>query len=142
MLGDENNFLFVETLSVSQRAQLQALYQGEWWTRDRTIIQVEEILEQSLIFALVRRPSDDLATFARVLTDGVFKALIFDVIVAPAFRGIGLGDRLMQRIVTDARLSKVRHLELYCLPDLEPFYERVRFSSKVGGVALMRRTNW
>jgi ribosomal protein S18 acetylase RimI-like enzyme len=142
MLGSENEFVFVKNLSVQQKAQLQAFYQGEWWTKDRTIDQVEEMLKQSLVFALVREPSNDLAAFARVLTDGVFKALIFDVIVAPAFRGRGLGDRLMQRIVNDPRLSKVRHLELYCLPDLVPFYERTNFSPKVAGVTLMRRTNW
>ena len=142
MLGSENEFVFVESLSVQQRARLHALYQLEWWTKDRRINDVEEMLKQSLVFAFVKEPSNDLAAFARVLTDGVFKALLFDVIVAPAFRGCGLGDRLMQRIVSDPKLSKVRHLELYCLPDLVRFYERTHFSSRVAGVTLMRRTNW
>ena len=37
-----------------------------------------------------------LLAFARVLTDGVFKAFVFDVIVAAECRGRSLGSRLMR----------------------------------------------
>lgn len=36
--------------------------------------------------------------FARILTDYVYKALILDVIVEPAYRGRGLGRLLMESI--------------------------------------------
>jgi len=38
----------------------------------------------------------------------------------------------------DPRLSRVKHFELYCLPELEPFYESFGFSTEAGGVRLMR----
>jgi GNAT superfamily N-acetyltransferase len=84
-------------------------------------------------------PGDRLVTFARVLTDRIFKAIIFDVIVASAHRGDGLGRRLMDKIVEHPDLTSVRHLERYCLPEMVPFYEKWRFSTDVAGASYMRR---
>ena len=72
-------------------------------------------------------------------TDYTFKALVFDVIVADAHRGKGLGEHLLKLVLEHPDLARVRHFELYCLPDVGPFYERHGFSTEVGGVRLMRR---
>ena len=104
--------MFVETLTDEQINQLHALYQTAWCT--------------------------SAIAFARVLTDGVFKAFVFDVIVASEDRGRGVGGKLMDHIVAYSALARVKHIELYCLPDLIPFYERWGFSADVGGVVLMR----
>jgi predicted GNAT family N-acyltransferase len=77
--------------------------------------------------------------FGRVLTDGVFKALVFDVIVAPDVRGAGLGHALIRHIVADPQLSAVRDIELYCREELIPFYERLGFSVDLPEVRFMRR---
>jgi GNAT superfamily N-acetyltransferase len=82
--------------------------------------------------------SGRLVAFVRVLTDGVFRALIFDVIVAPDFRNRGLGTKLMETIREHPQLRDVRHLELYCLPEMAPFYERWGFSSNLGGLVLIQ----
>ena len=77
--------------------------------------------------------------FARVLTDGVYKALIFDVIVAGSHRDHGLGRALMDALLEHPRLKSVRHLELYCLPELIPFYRRWGFSDELGELRFLRR---
>jgi GNAT superfamily N-acetyltransferase len=133
-------FASVQALNEAQVRELHALYQGEWWTRGRSLEDVTRMLSGSgPVFALVTEPDAQLAAFARVLTDGVYKALVFDVIVAPAFRNLGLGRQLMEAIVSHPALSVVKHLELYCLPNMVPFYERWGFSTDVSGVAFMRR---
>jgi len=73
-----------------------------------------------------------------VLTDFAIKALIFDVIVDSEYRGQGLGKRLLDAVVAHPALQTVQHLELYCLPELVPFYERCGFSDSLGGLRLMR----
>ena len=80
-----------------------------------------------------------LVAFARVLTDRVFRAFIFDVIVATEHRGAGLGHRLMEELLRHPNLSGVELIELYCRPELVPFYERLGFTSPDSGVTLMRR---
>lgn len=120
--------------------ELCELYRHEWWTEGRSLEGVRRMAEgDSIVFAVRHDPSGELAAFARVLTDGVYKALIFDVIVAPAHRRSGLGERLVRRIASHPRLADVRHHELYCLPELVPYYERLGFTSEVGGIVLMRR---
>ena len=119
---------------------LHALYQDEWWTRGRTTEETLTLLRRAdHLFGVCEPCSGRLLAFARVLTDGVFKAFVFDVIVAKDSRGRGLGSRLMRRILEHPDLREVKHVELVCLPELETFYERLGFTTDVGGIRLMRR---
>ena len=135
-----STYRYPTTLDERHVRELHALYQGEWWTRDRSIDQVRRILDGSdRIVAVCDSTDDRLIAFARVLTDGVCKALILDVIVAPDRRDEGLGRHVMDRILEHPALASVQHVELYCLPEMVPFYERWGFSTDVAGVTLMRR---
>jgi GNAT superfamily N-acetyltransferase len=74
-----------------------------------------------------------------VLTDRAFKALIFDVIVAKAHRNHGLGRRLVQYVIDHPMVAEVAHIELYCKPELIPFYERWGFGRTPADVNLLRK---
>ena len=129
----------ITRLNDSQTIQLHALYQLEWWTAGRSLQDVRKMLAgRSLVYGICETETERLAGFARVLSDGIFKALIFDVIVHPHCRGRKIGEKLMNNLLSDPRLARVRHFELYCLPQLEPFYEKFGFSATVGDVRLMR----
>ncbi len=135
----------VQVQSVSQLTQdqvndLVALYQSEWWTKGRRTEDVRRMLDHSdLLFGCCEPGTEQLVAFARVLTDRVYKAIIFDVIVAESFRGTGLGRHLMQTIVGHPELRRVQHLELYCLPELIPFYRQFGFTDDLGTLTFMRR---
>jgi GNAT superfamily N-acetyltransferase len=119
---------------------LCALYQSEWWTKGRQLPDVKRMLQHTdLIVAFSDSESRRLVAFARVLTDYVYKALVFDVIVAASHRNQGLGRALMDAIVNHAALKAVRHIELYCLPDLMPFYQQWGFTDDLGALRFMRR---
>ena len=129
----------VERLTDAQARDLEVLYQQEWWTQGRSLEDVRSMLENpGYLYGTCEPETGKLVGFARVLSDGVFKALVFDVIVDQAHRGRAIGRQLMERILADSRLSRVKHVELYCLPELEPFYESLGFSSNVGDLRLMR----
>lgn len=70
---------------------------------------------------------DELVTAARVLTDFVFYAKVYDVIVAADRRNRGYGERLMGAVVDHPRLSDVDVVDLRCREGLVPFYESVGF---------------
>jgi predicted GNAT family N-acyltransferase len=136
----EDSYRFTDRLDERHLHDLHALYQDEWWTRGRTLDEARRVVEGSdHVFAICQRSDDRLVAFARVLTDGVFKALIFDVIVAASCRSKGLGRALMTRIVEHPTIAAVRHLELYCRPELKPYYEQWGFSAELPEVNYMRR---
>ena len=121
--------------------QLHVLYQQEWWTNKRTLTESKQCVEGSQICIGLLDENSNLQGFARVLTDYVFKALIFDVIVSNNFRKKGLGDELVGLIKKHPKLSQVQSFELYCLPELQPFYEKYGFTTDVGDINLMRCMN-
>lgn len=131
----------IRELSEKHIEQLHALYQDEWWTRGRSLEDTKRCVSGSQICIGIASNNDDLIGFARVLTDFTFKALIFDVIVAQGERGNGLGNELLSLIKNHERLKLVRHFELYCLPEMLPFYEKHGFSMNVGEIKFMRFVN-
>lgn len=128
----------IHHLTDDQIYQLHQLYQNEYWSKGRSLEDTFSCIEGStIIFALVE--NNQLMAFARVLTDYVFKALIFDVIVSPSQRAQGLGKQIIESITHDPRLKKVKHIELYCLPELFEFYSQFGFTQETGAMKLMRR---
>ena len=130
----------IHQLNGDQVRQLHALFQNEWWTKGRSLEDVQTMLEHSnYVFGCCDNGSKKLVGFARVLTDRVFKAFIFDVIVHPDFRGRGIGKLLMDAILEHPQFSRVKHIELYCRPEMIPYYQRWGFTDEIGDIRLMRR---
>ena len=127
----------LHTLNDQQLQQLHALYQNEWWSGGRTLEDTRRCAEgSSLIFGFVQE--GNLLAYARVITDYVFKAFIFDVIVSPALRGQGIGNLIVNTIKSHPDLQRVGHLELYCRADMIPYYESHGFTAALGDLHLMR----
>jgi len=130
----------IEQLTESQRDDLHRLYRNEWWTADRDRAHVDAVLEGSdVVGALADAETGALAAFARAITDGVYKAMVFDVIVAPDRRDEGLGERVMDAVLTDPAVAAVEHVELYCREAMVPFYEQWGFAADLGDLVLLRR---
>lgn len=134
-------------LTSAQIDDLVALYQTAWWSIGRVRADVEPMLRGCLPFAWIEaapaegEASDGrLVAFARAITDGVYKALVCDVIVAASHRGTGLGARVIDAVLAHPTVARCPHVELYCLPDLVPFYERWGFTRDLGEVTFMRLT--
>ena len=47
----------------------------------------------------------------------------------------------MSLVKTHEKLIKVKHFELYCLPELEGFYKQFEFSNEIKGIQLLRYEN-
>ena len=140
-LSDKTKLELHRTLSPSQIDQLVELFQGEWWTKGRTKRDVEQALRSGgPLFAYVDPENDELVAFARSMTDGVYKAMIFDIIVKAPWRGTGLGAMLMDTVLNDPLLINIQHRELYCLEEMVPFYEKWGFTSALTGLHFMRKS--
>jgi predicted GNAT family N-acyltransferase len=131
-----------DRLTNSQVEDLLRLYQSEWWSRGRQEADVRQMLQHcDEIVAITDTASGRLVGFARVLTDFTYKAVICDVIVETGCRSQGIGRKLMETVVNHPRLRSVKHVELYCLPEMVPFYQRFGFTSDLGNLCLLRLAN-
>jgi GNAT superfamily N-acetyltransferase len=65
-----------------------------------------------------------------VLSDGVLHALIVDVIVAPEWRGRGVGTGIMRLLVARCREAGILQTQLFCARGKRAFYERLGFAAR------------
>lgn len=56
---------------------------------------------------------DRLGAAGRVISDGIFHALIVDVIVSPEYRAQGLGSSIMRRLFERCRQGRLRDVQLF-----------------------------
>ena len=129
----------VEQLNQKHIKQLHSLYLQEWWCKDRTLIQTQKVVENSSLIIGIIDSNNNLAAFARVLSDFTFKAFIFDVIVFKEHRGTGLSDKLLNAILKHPKLANIETIELYCLPKMKALYIKYGFK-EVDGLCFLRRS--
>ena len=128
----------IATLSESQITELCQMYQQEWWSQGRKQKDVEKMLEHSdVIIALCDPKTLQLVAFARIITDFVYRGFILDVIVTSAYRGQGLGRKLLEAIVNHPPIKEVETLILFCQPNMVEFYQKWGFSEEIEDIRLM-----
>jgi predicted GNAT family N-acyltransferase len=126
------NFSIIHNLNTIQIAKLHTLYQKMWWSVGRTMEEISILLKNSISFGVIENDTQDLVGYARVLTDEIKYAFIFDVMTLEKYRGIGLGKMIMESIIDHPKLKNITRFELTCRPDMVPFYEKFGFSENYG----------
>ena len=108
-------------------AQLLRLYTQAPWAHGRSQADIREMLVQTDV-VLSAWDDERLVGFGRVLTDYVYRASIWDVIVDEAYQGQDIGTQIMHRILHHPSLQRVELFWL-CTRDKQAFYEKLGFSA-------------
>ncbi|MXR41657.1 GNAT family N-acetyltransferase [Halobaculum sp. WSA2] len=114
--------------------ELLALHREYGWWDEREREDVARALANTDL-ALGLRDGDELVAAARVLTDFVYYARVYDVVVATDRRGDGVGRRLLDVLTDHERLDDVNPV-LLCREGLVPFYESAGFERYPESVAV------
>jgi ribosomal protein S18 acetylase RimI-like enzyme len=104
---------------------LQALYEHAPWARGRTADGIRAMLART-DYHFSAWDGARLIGFARVLTDGIYRATLWDVVVHPDYQGRGVGEEMMNRILAHPILSRVEKFWLNTR-DKFGFYEKFGF---------------
>ena len=128
----------VFSLNELQYIQLVSMFQNEWWSKGRNLIDAKNAVANSSFVVGVVNDDEKLIGFARVLTDTIYKALILDVIVDVRYRNKGFGDLLMGEILKHIKIKKVNHIELFCKDEMISYYKKFGFEI-LSGENEMRR---
>jgi GNAT superfamily N-acetyltransferase len=106
------------------------------WARHRSIETVAAALPQTTLL-LTGWQRGRCVAMLRALSDGVYRALIEDVIVHPDYRGRCYGRRLLEDALTHPRIRHVEEVVLFT--GVPAFYERLGFIP-VGSAMKLRRS--
>jgi GNAT superfamily N-acetyltransferase len=99
------------------------LYRAVGWWPERTAEQIGSVLSASPAAGAWR--GERLIGFARAVTDGVLRAYVEDIVVAPDQRGHGAGRELLACLMQV--VAPVPLVSLFCAAELVPFYETCSF---------------
>lgn len=126
-------------MTYEQFDQLHRLIKTMWWSTDRTKEEIETMHKHCLPFAVIDNNTQRLIGFARVLTDEVRYAYIYDVMTEEPLRGKGIGKMIMQAILSHPKLMRVKYFELTCAPEMVEYYRKFGFSDNYETVIPMRK---
>jgi GNAT superfamily N-acetyltransferase len=122
-----------KTIDISR---LQELYQYAPWAKDRHLKDIQKaLLNSTLVISAWDR--DLLVGFARVLSDKVFRATLWDVIVHPDYQKQGVGSLIIEKIISHPLFKTV---DRFWLNTKHPqFYEKFGFVQNHEGMVLERK---
>ena len=81
-------------------------------------------------FMLAAYDGASLVGFGRVVSDGVLHAMIYDMIVDPAYQKQGIGTHILHSLVEWCRETHIRDIQLFCARGKRAFYEKNGFVAR------------
>lgn len=91
--------------------------------------ELEKCLERSWCL-VAAYTGDTLVGAGRLMSDGILYAVVFDMIVAPAFRGRGIGSGILRRMLENAESAGIRDVLLFSARGVREFYSRHGFAQR------------
>ena len=130
---------------------------GPGWIPTRSLFKLQRLFDQSTFWAENRSLEDlkcmlrnsssvvslwdgkRLVGFGRATSDGVYRAVLWDVVVNDDLQGKGLGRRLVEALTHSPQLQKVERVYLMTTNSVA-FYKQLGFE-EVSGQRLMHLDN-
>lgn len=131
---DNRHIQFCEGLTPDQSApapemallKLQRLFQlAAFWAGERCLDDWATAIAHSDPIISVW-DHDQLIGFARATSDGIYRAMIWDVVIHPDYRGQGLGRQLVQTLLAHPHMQRVERVYLSTTHQ-QRFYEQIGF---------------
>ena len=125
------NIEIVSEFEGSNLDQIREVYQSVGWTKHTNEI-ISKVFKASQVIALVY-VNGRIVGIGRAMTDGVFNAAIYDVVVHRDFQGQGFAKRIMEFILN--QLSDVSCVHLISTTGNEEFYRKFGLKKIKTGMA-------
>lgn len=123
---ENTHIQFRQSKSDIDLEQLKQLFDVHaFWARDRRIEDLRIAIEHSNP-TISAWDGDALIGFARATSDGIYRAMIWDVVIDEQYRGLGLGRRLVNTLINHPALARVERVYL-TTSHHQNFYERLGF---------------
>ena len=131
-----DEYLFYDSKLAVTAPELQDLYRYTLWGRSRSVEGIQSMIEETSI-CFSARHQDKLVGFCRILTDFVYRASLWDVIVHPAHQGKGLGSALVDYALNHPAIRSIPMILTYT-SEWGSFMESRGFEVRKGTLMLLR----
>lgn len=108
-----------------ETSQLLNLFRQTSWANNRNEDDVDLLLENTKIFVVIK-VDQQLIGYGRAISDGVYRALLDDIVVHRDQRNNGVGTLIVKTLMD--QLNAVAQVFLNTKPELETFYNNFGFS--------------
>jgi ribosomal protein S18 acetylase RimI-like enzyme len=120
--------------------QLQSLFKiGAFWANTRTVAALEIAIANSKP-VITMWDGDRLIGHARATSDGIYRATIWDVVIAPEYRGAGLGRKLVQAVLDHPHVCNVERVYLMTTHQ-QKFYEQIGFEDNTSSTLVLLKAS-
>lgn len=107
-----------------------------WMNHDYNKVSI--ILNNSTHIAIAKL-DDNIIGFARALSDGVFNAAIYDVVVCPEYQRRGIAKLLLENLL--AQFEDLSCIHLISTTGNEAFYKKIGFKKPTTGMAIYHKSH-
>lgn len=125
----------VQTGKVISAQTVKSLWDKVAFSQNRTLAAITQAIAQTHLFVHAW-DGEKLVATARVITDGVYYATIWDVIVDPDYQRQGIGRLIMQAAVTPFLGQGLAFIALFAADGKEEFYTKLGFVRHARGMTL------
>ena len=108
-----------------------------FWARGRSPRQLRQMLKGSQVIVSLWR-GKRMVGFGRASSDGIYRAVLWDVVVAGDLQGRGLGRRVVEALLASPKLRKVERVYLMTT-NSSGFYEQMGFDTVTSQHLLIRK---
>ena len=133
------DYTFIETPTPIEIVRLTELYRkAGWWTDAAENPSLVAALVAGSHCFLVARQADTIIGMGRAISDRISDAYIQDITVDSAFRGRGIGSRMVTTIVDRLEADGIGWIGLIAERKTHPFYRPLGFSPMADSVPMLK----
>ena len=104
---------------------LKLLDRNAFWARNRTINDLKKCLANSDVIVSVW-VGDEIVGFGRALTDGIYRGVLWDVVIDQNHQGKGFGTLIIKNLLSSKKIKNTKKLYLMTT-NKKLFYSQFNF---------------
>ncbi len=118
----------------------QLLDKHAFWATGRSTKQLRHVLARSTVVISLWKDKR-MVGFGRATSDGIYRGVLWDIVVADDLQGLGLGRQVVDALIASSALKDVEKIYLMTTNSSE-FYEQLGFEKcNSQDLLLLRRNN-
>ena len=128
---DSMKVSFSNSIENVEWSRMKEIYHSVGWTNHNEE-KIKKVFQSSNVVAIAY-DEDNIAGFGRALSDGVFNAAIYDVVVDEQYQNKGIGQKVIKNLL--AQLDDISCVHLVSTAGNEEFYRKAGFRKMKTGMA-------